>query len=70
MLIGNIGNHLTSLVKLALYLAEIQLHHIDCSKPSLFYDSMRAAVQSAGSENRNIGIIFSVFYFFKYNFFL
>ena len=59
LLIGNVGNHLSSLIKLALYLADIQLFSVDCSKLSLFYDSMRAAVRSAGSENKTVGIIFS-----------
>lgn len=60
LLIGNIGNHLTSLVKLAFYLADIHLSSVDCSKSSLFYDSMRAAVRTAGSENKCVGLIFSV----------
>lgn len=60
MLIGTVGNHLTSLVKLAFYLAEIQLLAIDSSKSSLFYDSIRAAVRSAGAENKSVGLIFSV----------
>ncbi len=53
------GNHLSSLVKLALYIAEIQLLTIDCSKTSLFYDSMRTAIRTAGSENKAVGLIFS-----------
>ena len=60
LLIGNIGNHLTSLVKLAFYLADINLSTVDCSKSSLFYDSMRAAVRTAGSENKYVVLIFSV----------
>ena len=59
-MIGTSGNHLGSLIKLAFYLAEVQLLTIDCSKSSLFYDSMRAAVRSAGSENKSVGLIFSV----------
>lgn len=60
MLVGTVGNHLTSLIKLSFYLADIQLLHVDCSKASLFYDSMRAAVRTAGSENKYVGLIFSV----------
>jgi hypothetical protein len=62
MLIGTVGNHLNSLIKLAFYLADIQLLTVDCSKSSLFYDSMRAAVRSAGSENKSVGLIFSVIF--------
>lgn len=58
-MIGTVGNHLSSLIKLALYIAEVQHFNVDCSKPSLFYDSMRAAVRSAGSENKPIGVIFT-----------
>jgi len=54
-----VGNHLGSLVKLALYIADIQLLTIDCSKTSLFYDSMRTAIRTAGSENKTVGLIFS-----------
>lgn len=60
LLVGSVGNHLSSLIKLALYIAEIQLFSVDCSKASLFYDSMRAAVRSAGSENKSVGLIFTV----------
>lgn len=60
LLIGAVGNHLTSFIKLAFYLADIQLLTIDCSRSSLFYDSMRAAVRSAGAENKSVGLIFSV----------
>ena len=60
LLVGNVGNHLSSLVKLALYLADIQLLSIDCSRTSLFYDSMRTAIRTAGSENKAVGLIFSV----------
>jgi hypothetical protein len=60
LLIGNTGTHLTSLIKLAFYLAEIQLHPVDDKKISNFYDSMRAAVRSCGSENKMIGLTFSV----------
>lgn len=60
LLIGNVGNHLNSLVKMALYIADIQLLSIDCSKTSLFYDSMRTAIRTAGSENKAVGLIFSV----------
>lgn len=60
LLIGNIGNHLSSLIKLTLYIAEIQLFSVECSKLSLFYDSMRTAVRVAGSDNKNVGLIFTV----------
>lgn len=59
MLIGNVGNRLSSLIKLALYIADIQLFSVECSKLSLFYDSMRSAVRIAGSDNKNVGVIFS-----------
>ena len=61
LLVGNIGNHLASLTKLALYIADIQLLAVDCSRTSLFYDSMRSAIRTAGSENKPVGLIFSVF---------
>ncbi len=59
LLIGTVGNHLSSLLKLAIYLAELQLLNVDCSKPSQFYDSMRSAVRTAGSENKCVGVIFT-----------
>lgn len=60
MLIGTVGNHLTSLIKLAFYLADVQMHHVDCSKASSFYDSIRSAIRTAGSENKMIGLILTV----------
>ncbi len=60
MLIGTAGNHLTSLIKLAFYLSDVQLTIVDCTKSSHFYDSMRGAVRTAGSENKTVGLIFTV----------
>jgi dynein heavy chain len=60
LLIGNLGTHLTSLVKLAMYIADVHYQHLDCTKPSLFYDSLRAGVQAAGSDNMSVGVILTV----------
>ena len=60
LLIGTAGNHLTSLIKLAFYLADIQHLSVDCSKTSLFSDSMRSAVRTAGAENKCVGLVLTV----------
>lgn len=60
LLIGNNGNHLSNLLKLGFYIAEIQLYPVECAKTSLFFDSIRAAVRSAGAEGKTVGLIFTV----------
>ncbi|CAF0874114.1 unnamed protein product [Rotaria sordida] len=55
--IGTIGSHLSKLVRLAFYLAEIQEHTIDYSTKSLFYDSLRGVIRTTAVEGRHIGIL-------------
>jgi hypothetical protein len=67
LLIGTAGNRLRHLIKLAVYLADIQVAQVDCAKISLFYDSIRASVRAAGAEGRPTALVFSVMliYFVK-----
>ncbi|CAF3476774.1 unnamed protein product [Rotaria socialis] len=55
--IGTIGSHLSKLVRLAFYLAEIQEHAIDYSTKSSFYDSLRGVIRTTAVEGRHIGIL-------------
>lgn len=58
--IGIVGSHLSKLVRLAFYLAEIQEHVIDYSSKSLFYDSLRAVIRTTAVEGRHIGVVLTV----------
>jgi hypothetical protein len=58
--IGTVGSHLSKLVRLAFYLAEIQEHIIDHSTKSLFYDSLRAVLRITAVEGRHVGIVLTV----------
>ena len=60
--IGTIGSHISKLVRLSLYLAEIQEHSIDYSTKSLFYDSLRAVIRTTAVEGRHIGVVLTVRY--------
>lgn len=60
LVIGTVGSHLSKLVRLAFYLAEIQEHVIDHSTKSLFYDSLRSVVRTTGVEGRHVGILLTV----------
>ena len=59
-MIGCVGSHLSKLVRLAFYLAEIQEQTIDHSTKSSFFDSLRAVVRTTGVEGRHIGILLTV----------
>lgn len=59
-MIGCVGSHLSKLVRLAFYLAEIQEHHINHTTKSLFYDTLRSVVRTTGVEGRHIGIVLTV----------
>lgn len=58
--IGTIGSHLSKLVRLAFYLAEIQEHAMDYSSRSSFYDTLRAVIRTTAVEGRHIGILLTV----------
>jgi hypothetical protein len=58
--IGTVGSHLSKLVRLAFYLAEIQEHIIDYSTKSLFYDSLRAVIRTTAVEGRHVGVLLTV----------
>ncbi|CAF1326895.1 unnamed protein product [Adineta steineri] len=55
--IGTVGSHLSKLVRLAFYLAEIQEHVIDYSNKSLFYDTLKTVIRITAVEGRHIGIL-------------
>ncbi|CAF1032650.1 unnamed protein product [Adineta ricciae] len=55
--IGTVGSHLSKLVRLAFYFAEIQEYTIDYSNKSLFYDSLKAVIRTASVEGRHIGVL-------------
>ena len=59
-MIGTVGSHLSKLVRLAFYLAEIQEHVIDYSTKSLFYDSLRAVIRTTAVEGRHVGVVLTV----------
>ena len=59
-MIGTMGSHLSKLVRLAFYLAEIQEYIIDTSTKSLFYESLRTVVRTTGVEGRQAAILLTV----------
>ena len=59
-MIGTMGSHLSKLVRLAFYLAEIQEYVIDTSTKGLFYDSLRTVVRATGVEGRQAAILLTV----------
>ncbi|UJR24993.1 hypothetical protein I4U23_006354 [Adineta vaga] len=54
---GTVGSHLSKLVRLAFYFAEIQEYPADYSNRSLFYDSLKTVIRTATVEGRHIGVL-------------
>lgn len=52
LLIGSVGCHLTTLCRLALYLADIDIFKLDTSKTNGFLDGLRSAIRVTGAEGR------------------
>ncbi|XP_071954985.1 uncharacterized protein [Antedon mediterranea] len=59
LLIGAIGSHLTSLVNMALHVADMPLHPIDTSKNNSFFDGLRSAVRLSGTEGKMLTLMFT-----------
>nr|DBA26446.1 TPA: hypothetical protein GDO54_010703 [Pyxicephalus adspersus] len=57
LLVGCIGSHLTTLVKLALYVADIPLHVVDTSGHSNFISSLKSAIQISAVEGKPTAIL-------------
>ncbi len=60
LLVGSIGTHLASLVRLVLYMVNIPIYHIDCSNKSSFFDGLRSAVRTAGCEGKRTALLLTV----------
>ena len=57
---GPIGSHLGTLCKLALHVADLDVHPIDTSKQNTFFDGLRSAVRMTGSEGKTLTLFFDV----------
>lgn len=60
MLVGAIGSHLTTLVNLALHVADMPIHPMDCTKANTFFDGLRSAVRLSGTEGKMLTLMFTV----------
>lgn len=60
LMIGAIGNHLTTLVNLALHVADMPIHPIDSSRSNTFFDGLRSAVRLSGTEGKMLTLLFTV----------
>ncbi|XP_033113255.1 dynein heavy chain 5, axonemal-like isoform X2 [Anneissia japonica] len=59
LLVGAIGSHLTSLVNMALHVADMPIHPIDTSKNNSFFDGLRSAVRLSGTEGKMLTLRFT-----------
>ncbi|XP_075124385.1 uncharacterized protein LOC142197756 [Leptodactylus fuscus] len=57
LLVGCVGSHLTTLVKLALYMADIPLHALDISGNNSFMNSLKSAIQISAVEGKPTAIL-------------
>ena len=57
LMIGQIGNHLSQLVRLTLHLSGIQLLHVDTTSLATFLNSLRTAVRLTGIEGGQAAIL-------------
>ncbi|XP_018425842.1 PREDICTED: dynein gamma chain, flagellar outer arm-like [Nanorana parkeri] len=57
LLVGCIGSHLSTLVKLALYVADIPLHVVDTSGHNNFVSSLKSAIQISAVEGKPTAIL-------------
>lgn len=60
MLVGAIGSHLTTLVNLALHVADMPIHPMDTTKANTFFDGLRSAVRLSGTEGKMLTLMFTV----------
>jgi len=60
VLVGPIGSHLSTLIRLALHVSDLPIHPIDSSKQNTFFDGLRSAVRLTGSEGKVLTIFFTV----------
>ncbi|XP_071801693.1 uncharacterized protein [Asterias amurensis] len=58
-MIGAIGSHLTTLVNLALHVADMPIHPMDSSRKNNFFDGLRSAVRLAGTEGKMLTLMFT-----------
>ncbi|XP_066278010.1 uncharacterized protein [Branchiostoma lanceolatum] len=59
LMIGAIGSHLVTMVKLALHIADMDMYHVDCSRANTFFDGLRSAVRMTGSEGKMLTLLFT-----------
>ncbi|KAM9316607.1 uncharacterized protein PAF06_007656 [Gastrophryne carolinensis] len=59
LLVGCVGSHLSTLVKLALYVADIPLHVVDTSGHRSFIDSLKSVIQISAIEGKPTAILLS-----------
>ncbi|XP_077343463.1 dynein axonemal heavy chain 5-like [Lithobates pipiens] len=57
LLVGCVGSHLSTLVKLALYVADIPLHVVDTSGHNNFIGSLKSAIQISAVEGKPTAIL-------------
>ena len=57
LLIGSVGSHLTTLCRLALHIADIDIFSIDTSKQNSFFDGLRSAIRVTGSEGKVLSVM-------------
>ncbi|XP_044146080.1 dynein axonemal heavy chain 5-like isoform X2 [Bufo gargarizans] len=57
LLVGCVGSHLSTLVKLALYVADIPLHPLDISGSNAFLNSLKSAIQISAVEGKSTAIL-------------
>ncbi|XP_068137634.1 dynein axonemal heavy chain 5-like isoform X2 [Hyperolius riggenbachi] len=57
LLVGCMGSHLSTLVKLALYVADTPLHAVDTSGHSNFINSLKSAIQISAVEGKPTAIL-------------
>ncbi|XP_031757885.1 dynein gamma chain, flagellar outer arm isoform X2 [Xenopus tropicalis] len=57
MLVGAVGSRLSTLVKMALYVADIPLHALDTSSHSNFINSLKSAIHTSAVEGKPTAIL-------------
>ncbi|XP_078503742.1 dynein axonemal heavy chain 5-like [Lissotriton helveticus] len=57
LLVGSVGSHLRTLVKLSLYMADVPLHPVDTSGHHNFMNSLKSAIQMSAVEGNATAIL-------------
>ncbi|XP_053567991.1 uncharacterized protein LOC128657631 [Bombina bombina] len=57
LLVGCVGSHLSTLVKLALYVADVPLHSLDTTGINKFTNSLKSAIQISAVEGKPTAIL-------------